>query len=265
MPSDLFRRCAAVVRAAEAAEIGCAATAFDSNALTVIEAPTASEPGKLAGRAVTFGTGSALRVEPGVAAWVRAHAPEKHFRVFQPFFLADLAAATTRISGGLACSGHGLTLGFVPDRFIERTELPPGYTIRWLENADLAPLREMQAFENTLGDPDEPERLAAALGGFAVFGPWGDPVALAGAWDEGKGQYEIGVDVRRQVRGLGLAQPAVAAMTRWILDQGKTPIYTCGATNVRSHRIALACGYRPLWTLGMVWRQRSETDSPYTG
>ncbi|MFN0096741.1 MAG: GNAT family N-acetyltransferase [Dehalococcoidia bacterium] len=265
MPDDLFSRCAAAVRLAEAAELGCDPSAFATNALTVVEAPSVAPPsGRWAALAVTFGTGSVLRVEPGVAAWVREHAPNKHFRVLQPFFLADLAAATTTFSGGRPCSAHGLTLGFVPERLVEPSPLPPGYELRWLGRGELAPLRQLQRFENTLGDPDEPERLDAALGGFAVFSPWGQPVALAGAWDEGHGRYEIGVDVVREFRGLGLAAPAAAAMTRWILEQGKTPIYTCGATNIRSQRVALSLGYKPLWTLGAVWRI-PEGDSPYRG
>ncbi len=262
MPSALFDRCAAAIRAAEAAECGCDIDAFETNALTVIEArPSAKEP-ELAAYAVTFGAGSVLRVEPGVAAWVAAHNPNKHFRIFQPFFLADLAAATQAITGGRPCSGHGLTLGFVPHTLPEARALPPGYRLAHLGARELAPYRDQYVFENSLGDPDEPERLEKTLAGFAVIGPWGEAVALAGVWDEGHGRYEIGLDVRRAVRGLGLAAPAVAAATRWILAQGRTPIYTCGATNVRSHRVALACGYRPLWTLGSV-RRAPEGKSPY--
>ena len=112
----------------------------------------------------------------------------------------------------------------------------------------IAKYRATGDFDNSLGEPEPASAPAKAMTAMALLDAAGEPAAVAGIWDERHGRFEIGLDVRRADRGQGLAKPVVAAATRWIFEQGKTAIYTCGATNVRSHRTALSCGFLPLWT-----------------
>ena len=60
------------------------------------------------------------------------------------------------------------------------------------------------------------------------------------------------MDVRRDARGQGLAKVVVTAAIRSILEAGHVPYYSCGATNVRSHNNAIACGFRPVFTRATV-------------
>ena len=117
----------------------------------------------------------------------------------------------------------------------------------------MARYRPSNVFDNALGEPDELDRVERTSRGCAILDSTGEPSAVAAWWNDGHGREEIGVDVRRDSRGLGLAKIAVIAATHSILESGGTPFYSCGATNVRSHRNALACGFLPVFVIGSVW------------
>ena len=79
-----------------------------------------------------------------------------------------------------------------------------------------------------------------------------EPLAVAGVCDYGWGRDEVGVDVRRDARGQGFAKVVVTAAVHSILKAGRVPYYSCGATNVRSHNNAIACGFRPAFARAFV-------------
>lgn len=72
------------------------------------------------------------------------------------------------------------------------------------------------------------------------------PAAVTGAYDDGEGLLEIGVDVARAYRGRGLGEAVVRHMAAAIHAEGMVPTYYCAPTNVRSHRTALTCGFVPI-------------------
>jgi RimJ/RimL family protein N-acetyltransferase len=112
--------------------------------------------------------------------------------------------------------------------------------------------RPTWVFDNALGEADEQERFERTRTAFAVLDANDEPLAIAGVWDCGWGREEVGVDVRRDARGQGLAKAVVTAATHSILEAGRVPYYSCGATNVRSHNNAIACGFRPVFTRAAV-------------
>ena len=116
----------------------------------------------------------------------------------------------------------------------------------------MAKHRDSKVFDNALGEPDETRRIERTLRGFAVVDDAGEPLGVAGMWNEGETRDEIGVDVRREARGFGLARALTIAATNDILERGRVPFYSCGATNIRSHRNALTCGFEPLFLMAMV-------------
>ena len=117
-----------------------------------------------------------------------------------------------------------------------------------IERADAAWMNAEQhnkRFENGVGEPgrggrDFRNRFALVLRDAA-----GEPAAVAGAF-ETHGMLEIGVDVVRAHRGLGLGRLVVSALAREIIREGAVPLYGCGATNIRSHRTAESCGFRAI-------------------
>jgi len=58
--------------------------------------------------------------------------------------------------------------------------------------------------------------------------------------------HEIGVDVVKTRQGQGLAPVVVAAAAQAILEADGAPFYACEATNIRSQRTALSCGFIPV-------------------
>ena len=80
---------------------------------------------------------------------------------------------------------------------------------------------------------------------FAALDSTGEPAAVAGVYDT-QGLTEIGVDVRPEHQGRGLARLVVSAAARSILDAGGAAYYGCAVTNIRSQRTALAAGFVPV-------------------
>ena len=261
MTSALFREQSELLLVAIAADLGCEPGALCSHALTVVEQPQPAPEGRIA-LAVDSGLGTVLSVEPQLAQWARANAPtDHHFRAMQPYFLAELAAHA-HVAGWPGARARGYSLGFALAEELEEPPLPEGFRLKWAGPEWMARYRDLKFFENAIGEPDEVDRIEKTLTAFVAVDASGEPAAAVGIWDEGRGRDEIGVDVRREMRGLGLARPLVIAATRAILDSGRVPFYSCGATNVRSHNNAIACGFRPVFTLGGVWASPGEAPPP---
>lgn len=251
MSTDLYRASAHVVRGMLCAELGCEPAALESHTLSVVAKPQNHKDSSVA-LVVTCGTGTVFSVEAELVDWVKAHAPEPHFRVMQPFFLADVARQAVE-TGFAGASARGFSLGLVLAEEPPAPTVPDGFHLIELSPDEVARLRETKEFENALAEPEETERVRAFRTAFALLDGRDSPAAIAGIWGEGAGVDEIGVDVRRDARGSGLAKAVVLRATRHVLSESRTPIYTCGSTNVRSHNNGISCGYRPLWTIGRVW------------
>jgi Acetyltransferase (GNAT) family len=249
---SLFAAQSARMLAAVAGDLGCEVEALQSHALTVVPRPVpASE--RLVALAIDTGMGTVLSVEPALVDWARGNAPtDRHFRALQPFFLADLAQQA-RVAGFAGARPHGFSLGFALDHTIIPGPLPHGHRLVTVDRAWMDRYRPTNEFDNALGEPDETDRFEKTRTAFAVLDIEGEPAAVAAVWDHGHGREEIGVDVRRNARGLGLAKVVVHAATEDVLRGGRIPFYSCGATNIRSHRNALACGFLPLYATAIVW------------
>ena len=237
-----------------AADLGCDVEAFSSHSLTVVPRPAATREQRIVVQAVDTGMGTVLSVEAALVEWTRTNAPkDRHFRALQPFFLAQLAEQA-RSAGFAGATAHGFSLGFALARPPQTPSLPRGFHLLEVDGAWMARYRPSRMFENALGEPDDPEDANKTQVAFAALDDAGEPAAVAGIWHESHDRNEIGVEVRRESRGLGLAKAVVAVATDNILSRGRVPFYSCGATNIRSHRNALTCGFLPLYITGMVRR-----------
>jgi hypothetical protein len=226
-----------------AAEIGCAVEDFRSDALAIVERPADCwEPYVL--KAVTFGTGTVISVEPRYLEFVRGIAIEPHYRAFtSPVLLAPFAAECARRAEEVTWRGPGL--GFAPAGVLDQRPVPVGFR---LERVDRF-WRESQVpsgiFANALGDPGD--IVAGDLWWFALvlLDSDGTPAAAAGAYRDGLDRLEIGVDVARAHRGEALAPVVVTAMAAEAERLGLLATYYCAPTNIRSQRTAWSCGFVP--------------------
>ncbi len=252
MSTALFRESSAAVKRIIAAQMGCLPADYDSDALTVVERPVGSREPNLA-LVTTFGTGSVLSVRDArLGDWAQQQRLEANHRVFLPSFLEEMAAHAREL-GHEGAKSHSASAYTVLAEDLPGRELPTGYAIRELSGPEQAALRAGLKFENALGEPEEHRRIAASRTAFAIVGPAGTPLAVAGIWDQYPDVDEIGVDVLRAHRGSGFAAALTIHATCWIRSEGRIPLYTYGFTNVRSMNNALACGYRPLGFIASVY------------
>jgi hypothetical protein len=243
MATDYFIEALDRYRVTRAAELGCAPEHFDDHSLVIVERPAgAHEP--LALIAVTFGTGTVVSVVPQYLDWVKAHAPAMHYRVmFPPTLLAPLVEEAK--SRGESLAYRSPNLSFLPGSDPVAISVPPGFAGRRVDRVFHDLHVDSNEFDNALGEAGHEYVASIWKFGFVLFA--GDsPAAVAGAYDDGQGMLEIGVDVARPYRGLGLAPVVVTNLARLIADEGSVATYYCGPTNIRSHRNALTCGFVPV-------------------
>lgn len=239
--TGLFARSRETVRSTFAKGMGVEPDAFETSALTIVDRPVAT-PWYTA-MAATFGNGTVIAVDPAYRELVEQRQPAPHYRVHYPEFLYTLVEEGARRGETLAASSPGVlwALGSLPAEPTGRD----GLELRTVDADWMATEMPNRRFENGIGLPgvagrDFRNRFASVL-----FDAGGEPVAVAGAFDN-FGLLEIGVDVVREHRGNGLGPLVVAAVTREIVAAGDTPFYGCAATNIRSQHTALACGFIPV-------------------
>ena len=251
--TELFAAHSAQVLKGLAHELGCDIDALASEATTVVELPAGAKPGAVALAACT-GLGTIVSVHPALVGWARENAPkDKHFRALQPFFLADLAIEAMKVGLATKATAHGHSVCFALNELQAQPALPQGLRLERVGREWMDRYRPTSVFDNAIGEPDETGLIERLEGAVAVLDAAGEPTAVAGWRDDFHGYREIGVDVKRDSRGLGLGKLVTIAATRGLADVGQTPFYSCGSTNIRSHRNAIACGFLPVYIIGMVY------------
>lgn len=246
-------------RAVRARELGVPESAFASNELTVVErSADALEPYVLL--ALTLGTGTVVSVEPQYLEWVRDNPPSPHFRAFFNPFLHPLVEHAAGDGDSLAWRGP--SLGFLLSSPPTPPVIPGGFSLAEIDQAWRSGYVEIGAFSNALGDPGDTFVDSIWQFGLALVTGDGTPAAVAGAYNDGDGVLEIGVDVARDYRGQGFANIVVSAMAARILELGTLPTYYCAPTNIRSQRTALGCGFLPAFSQGRVTRRKTASPAP---
>jgi RimJ/RimL family protein N-acetyltransferase len=145
----------------------------------------------------------------------------------------------------------GMTIGVnsvfylpkTPYKFAARS----GFNIRVFdENEIRSSLYEHQGFANALMYQQQaaPRRDKVAVCAFNA----NNAVGMAGASSDSDRFWQIGIDVKPEYRGRGLAVDLVSALTREVFSMGAIPYYGTWAGNIASQNVALKCGYYPAWT-----------------
>jgi hypothetical protein len=231
------------VLAAYAHGMGLEPSVFGRGELTLGERPTDS-PWEYEAFVVSAPGGTALCVGPGQEATARAHWPKRHYEATHVPFLHSFVDAAAREGRVLTVSGPNISYA------LRSAPPPPDIAndlrfVRWTRdemNAQMAGRR----FENGVGEPGFAGREVRNRWAIAIVDASGEPLAVGGVFDT-FGLDEIGVDVLRVRRGEQLGAAVVAAATREILQQGRTPLYGCAAANIRSQRTAMSTGYVPVF------------------
>lgn len=140
----------------------------------------------------------------------------------------------------------GQTIHYVPDlRNMVRLPSDERFSYRLYVEDELDELCDISGFENSLAFDEEGNTNT----NIALCAMSDDEViAVAGAsavWGE---LMEVGIDVKKEWRGNGLAMQLVRNLTVEILERNKTPFYSASVTNLASQAVAIRSGYMPFWT-----------------
>lgn len=134
---------------------------------------------------------------------------------------------------------------FLPDpgRMV-RLSPPAGLCLEWRRAADMEELYRIPGFSNALGydlNASRPDVLALCA--------WEENqlAGVAGASEDCRMLWQVGVDVLPAWRGRGLGAALVSALSLAVLEEGRIPYYGTSSSNLASQRTAQRAGYCPAW------------------
>jgi len=83
----------------------------------------------------------------------------------------------------------------------------------------------------------------------------GKLAGMAGASSDSAEFWQIGIDVKPEYRGRGLAADLVSVLTREVFMRGAIPYYGTWGGNIASQKVALKCGYYPAWSEAVAFNE----------
>lgn len=175
---------------------------------------------------------------PEMAAWCRARYAGCNPAWFMEMGTLRELDARLAQDGLRIASAHPF---FLPDRAV--TPAAQGWEISWYEGEEIERFR---------GDARFPESYS-----FNAFAPdmlgvsascGGEIVAMAGASRDSRRMWQIGVDVRPDMRGRGLGSMVVTLLKNEVERRGALPFYGTSMSHIASQRTALRAGFAPAWT-----------------
>lgn len=186
---------------------------------------------------VTYGTNVVASVscelKDAVSGFLSGKDPE---RAFEPGSILELERTVRPLGYEVSFMG----LNFLPRTEMMR-EIECPYEMRVLEKGEFEHLYT-DDFSNALCEKRKHLDILCA----AAYDK-GREIALAGCSTDGEEMWQIGIDVLSEYRKLGIASSLTSRLALEILKRGKVPFYGCAWANVKSHRNAVKCGFRPAW------------------
>ena len=190
---------------------------------------------------VTFGNGTVASVHPDLLDWCTKYL----FSISGSESFHFLHLHT--INQKLLQVGYRLAdpmMGFIPTAL---PEVPDSgqFLYKWFERPDILTMDEDDRFKNALQynpKSEYPDMLAvAALHQDEIVG-------IAGVSADSLTMWQIGVDVMQAFRGHGLASYLVSALAQETVTRQALPYYCTRFSNIPSQRVALRCGFVPVWS-----------------
>lgn len=140
---------------------------------------------------------------------------------------------------------YGINPYFLPNvDKIKPIDMPNEFEYSFVEKNDVHKLYEVEGFHNALQYNDNSQRPDVLV---AVAKSKGEIIGMAGASDDCKTMWQIGVDVLPSYRGNGVAAALVNMLTLEILERGYIPYYSTDCSNVASQHVAVKAGFVPAW------------------
>ncbi|MCR5526331.1 MAG: GNAT family N-acetyltransferase [Lachnospiraceae bacterium] len=190
-------------------------------------------------RAVIFKGDAYIMASERLMEWTK-----KSYEKYKPEWFCEFGNLR-RLDKKLMESGlkiHDTHIYFLPDEYAEEYELECPYEVRWYEDDAVKEVTDHKVFPHALPESKtQPDRLAVA-----AFDE-GRPIAVAGASDDGKYMWQIGIDVLPEYEHHGLAVFLVDSLKKKILEKGILPYYGTSESHSLSQDVAIRSGFLPAW------------------
>jgi len=179
-------------------------------------------------RVATMGKGSVVCADAEILPRVRS--------ILEGRFRDDLFSAPFLF-------GHSLY--YIPDdRRIGKLPYPEGFALEVRDGVDIHELFAFPGFENALQyDCHHPRPDVLVL--YAVCDH--EIAGMAGASADCEAMWQIGIDVKAEYRGCGLAACLVSRLAVMIMQKGIVPFYGTASSNIASQAVAHRSGFFPAW------------------
>ena len=113
----------------------------------------------------------------------------------------------------------------------------------WISREEIQDMKDGNPFSNAFCfSPTQPDIIG--VGAIADDGRF---KGMAGASLDGKYVRQIGIDVREEYRGEGLATYLTTLMKQKLLEQGTLPFYGTSESHSLSRSVAVKSGFLPGW------------------
>jgi GNAT superfamily N-acetyltransferase len=115
-------------------------------------------------------------------------------------------------------------------------------TIKWFEKQEILQFKGDSRFDEAFAfDENYPDvHGVAAFDGDTIMG-------MAGASEDSKTLYQIGINVLPEYTGKGIGTNLVALLKQELLKRGKVPFYGTSVSHIISKNIAINAGFFPAW------------------
>lgn len=198
---------------------------------------------------VTYGTNVVASVIPELKeiaeAYLQGKDPE---RAFETPGILELMNALKPLGYEIAYMGQD----YLP-RVELLKEMPCPFETRVLEKGEFEHLYT-DDFSNALCE----KRKHLDILSVAAF-DGGREIALAGCSTDGESMWQIGIDVCKEYRKMGVASALTSRLAMEVLKRGNVPFYGCAWANVKSQRNAVKCGFRPAWAFMTIKKTKTES------
>jgi len=168
--------------------------------------------------------------------WAKEYFPQQQPEwLFQPTHLREIDQALAPY-GYMVGDAHHYYLPTLPNQ-----DTAPLGSVAWYEEDQLEQFRGNSRWQEALAfNPYYPDMLAVA-----ALDDQGQPIAMAGASQDGKRMWQIGITVQPPYRGRGLAANLTALLKDELLHRDIVPFYGTATSHIFSQNVAIKAGFRP--------------------
>lgn len=130
---------------------------------------------------------------------------------------------------------------YLPD--MDAPKIEESRPVVWYDEKEIAAMKEENPFHNALCySPTQPDVI-----GVGAIADDGSIKGMAGASLDGMYVRQIGIDVKEEHRGEGLATYLTTLMKQKLLEKGTLPFYGTSESHSLSRSVAIKAGFLPAW------------------